>query len=211
MLSVLVANIKGGCGKTTIATNLAALFAGAGHRTALADLDRQRSALGWIGRRPESAAPVLGLDWTKEIERPPRPLARLVIDAPAALRRKQIEDLVALADVILLPVQPGAFDESAARRFLERLEEIKAVARRKTPVAVVANRLKARTRSGERLAGFLEGVDHPVVARLRESQLYVESADSGLGLFELRHRRATECRADWRPLLEFLNRPAGAD
>src|SRR3712207_2178522 len=109
MLTVLVANIKGGCGKTTIATHLAAAFATGGQTTLLADVDRQRSSLGWIDRRPASAALLTGLDWTKDLPAPPKGSGRLVIDAPAALKTKQIEELVKLADVIVLPVLPSAF------------------------------------------------------------------------------------------------------
>src|SRR5687767_2783172 len=125
MLTILVANVKGGCGKTTIATNLAGAFAVAGRRTMLADVDRQRSSLGWIGRRPPGAAAVAGLDWSKAVDGAPRGIERLVIDAPAALKTKQIEELVDLADMVVLPVLPGAFDQQATERFLGKLDELK--------------------------------------------------------------------------------------
>src|SRR3982751_6218539 len=150
MLTILVANIKGGCGKTTIATNLAAAFAGGGHATLLADVDRQRSSLGWSERRPGSAAPLAGLDWSRDLGSAPKGTRRLVIDAPAALKTKQIEDLVRLPDIIVLPVLPSAFDEQATERFLGKLDELKPIARNKKAVAVVGNRLKPRTRAAER-------------------------------------------------------------
>ncbi|WP_207480292.1 ParA family protein [Arenibaculum pallidiluteum] len=208
MFTILVANIKGGCGKTTIATHIAGAFANAGHATLLADADRQRSSLGWIERRPATAPPVRGLDWSKETVETPR-AARLVIDAPAALRTRQIEELVDLADVVVLPVLPSAFDEQATRRFLRKLDELKAIAKRRKGVAVVGNRLRANTRSAERLDRFLDGVGHGVVTRIRDAQLYAELAASGLTLFDLKAKRVQEPRADWQPLLAWIDDAAG--
>ncbi|HYE50548.1 MAG TPA: ParA family protein [Azospirillaceae bacterium] len=204
MISILVANTKGGCGKTTLATHIAAALAAAGHRTALADVDRQRSSLGWLERRPATAPAIRGLDWTREPGDPPAGLDRLVIDAPAALRGKEIEALVREADVIVLPVLPGAFDEGATLRFLGRIEELKPVRKGRKAVAVVGNRLRARTRSAERLDRFLAGVGHRVVARLRDSQLYPDCAGTGLSLFDLPASRTRDARADWAPLLAFI-------
>ncbi|HYD31348.1 MAG TPA: ParA family protein [Azospirillaceae bacterium] len=206
MKSILVANIKGGCGKTTIATHLAAAYAGQGHVTALADVDRQRSSIGWVDRRPITAAALVGLDWSKDFAVPPRGLDRLVIDAPAALKTKQIEELVRMADVIVLPVLPSTFDEEATQRFLRKLDELKPIARNKKQVAVVGNRLKPRTRSADRLDHFLGQVGHAVVTRLRDSQIYPEVAASGLTLFDIKGSRVTSCRADWKPLLDYLEK-----
>ncbi|EWY38467.1 plasmid partitioning protein ParA [Skermanella stibiiresistens SB22] len=204
MFTVLVANIKGGCGKTTIATHLAAAFATSGHHTLLADVDRQKSSLGWIERRPTDAASLTGLDWTKELASPPKGPGRLVIDAPAALKTKQIEELVKLADVIVLPVLPSAFDEQATRRFLDKLEELKPIAKNKKDVLVIGNRLRARTKSADRLDEFLEGIGHKVVTRIRDTQLYPDTAATGLSLFDLKGKRIGEFRADWDPLLSFM-------
>jgi len=205
MRTILVANIKGGCGKTTIATHLAAAYAGAGHSTVLADVDRQRSALGWITRRPPDAPALVGLDWTKNVSDAPKGTQRLIIDAPAALKTKQIEELVKMVDIVVLPVLPSAFDEQATQRFLGKLEELKAIARNKKAVAVVGNRLRARTRAADRLDQFLGGVGHRVVTRLRDSQIYADAAASGLSLFDLPGKRAAEHRADWDPLLTYID------
>lgn len=205
MLTILVANIKGGCGKTTLATHLAAASAGVGKLTALADLDRQRSSLGWLERRPEGAAPVTGLDWTKDIGDRPGGYQRLIIDAPAALKTKQIEELVRMADVVVLPVLPSVFDEQATERFLGKLDELKSIAKNRKGVAVVGNRLRARTKATDRLDSFLGGIGHRVVTRLRDSQIYAEAAASGLSLFDLPGKRAAEHRADWTPLLAYID------
>jgi chromosome partitioning protein len=206
MLTILVANIKGGCGKTTLATHLAAASAKAGKLTALADLDRQRSSLGWLAQRPQDAAPITGLDWTKEIGDEPGGYQRLVIDAPAALKTRQIEELVKMADVVVLPVLPGVFDEQATQRFLGKLDELKSIAKNKKAVAVVGNRLRVRTRATDRLDSFLGGVGHTVVTRLRDSQIYADAAANGLSLFDLQGKRAADHRADWKPLLAFIDK-----
>ncbi|MCG5239025.1 division plane positioning ATPase MipZ [Azospirillum doebereinerae] len=205
MLTILVANIKGGCGKTTVATHLAAASAAAGLPTALADVDRQRSSLGWLERRPEKAPALVGLDWAKDVSDAPRGTKRLVIDAPAALKSKQIEDLVKMADVIVLPVLPGAFDEQATQRFLGKLEELKSIAKHRKSVAVVGNRMRARTKAADRLDQFLGGIGHKVVTRLRDSQIYADSAASGLSLFDMAGKRAAEHRGDWGPLLAYID------
>ncbi len=205
MLTILVANIKGGCGKTTIATHLAAASAVAGRSTVLADVDRQRSSLGWLERRPGTAPLLLGLDWAKEIIDAPRGTKRLVIDAPAALKTRQIEDLVKMADVIVLPVLPGAFDEQATQRFLGKLDELKSIAKHKKAVAVVGNRMRVRTKAADRLDQFLGGIGHQVVTRLRDSQIYADAASSGLSLFDMPGKRAAEHRADWAPLLGYID------
>lgn len=204
MLTVLVANTKGGCGKTTIATTLAAAFAIGGFATALADADRQRSSLAWVGRRPDGAAAVAGLDWVKEITPAPKHTARLVIDAPAAMKIKQVEELLRLADVIVLPVLPSVFDEEATAQFLGRIDELKPIRKNRTAVAVVGNRLRPRTVGARRLDRFLDGVGHQVVARLRDSAVYTDAAAEGLTLFDLTAKRAGPAREDWGPLLDYI-------
>jgi chromosome partitioning protein len=201
---ILVANIKGGCGKTTVATHLAVAAAAAGHRTVLADLDRQRSSFQWAGRRPGGAVPVVGVDWTRDLGDPPAGTDRLVLDAPAALKARQVEDLVRLADAVVVPVLPGAFDEGATRRYLDRLEELKAIKKGRIPVAIVGNRVKARTRAAAGLDRFLAGVGHTVVTRLRDSQLYADAAAQGLAVLDLTGSRPRDVRGDWAPLLAWI-------
>lgn len=204
MISILVANIKGGCGKSTVATQLAGAFATAGHVTGLADVDSQRSSLGWLKRRPITAAPIQSVDWTKDIGPVPKGITRLVIDAPAAMKKGAIEDLVRQADVIVLPVLPSAFDEGATTRFLSKLDELKPIRRNRKPVAVLGNRMKPRSKASIELDLFLGAVGHEVVARLRDSAVYAEVARDGLSLFDLRGARAKGLREDWEPLLAFI-------
>jgi len=205
MLSVLVTNTKGGCGKTTLATNLAAAFANAGHTTVIADCDRQRSSLAWAARRPFEDRPVTAVDWSKKMQALPAGVGRLVIDAPAAMRRGQVEELVRIADLIVLPVLPSFFDEGATRKFIATLDKMKPVRKGKRAVAVVGNRIKPRTKAAANLDHFLGGIGHQTVALLRDTQLYASVAEQGRSLFDLKSLRARGFLADWLPLLTYLD------
>jgi len=204
MRTVLVGNIKGGCGKTTLATHLAAAFAAGGHLTAIGDCDRQGSSLNWLRRRESALATILGLDWAKEVGDTPKGLERLVIDAPAAMHHKDVEALIEISDIIVVPVLPGAFDEDATARFLERLSKVKVVRKNKRVVAVVGNRLRPGTRASDRLDGFFGGLGFPVVARLRDTQLYPTVAARGSTVLESGESRAKAYAAEWTPLLDLV-------
>lgn len=204
MIRILVSNLKGGCGKTTIAVNLAGAFARGGLRTALADADRQRSALSWLALRPADAPPVAGLDWRKEPGEVPAGTARLVVDAPAAIRGKEVEALLELADLVVVPVLPSPFDEASSERFLARLDERKPIRKGRKPVLVVANRVRPRSRAAARLDSFLVRIGHPPVARLAERALYGELALEGRSLFDAPPRLAEGPIAEWRPLLRAI-------
>lgn len=204
MLSVLVGNIKGGCGKTTIATHLASSFAATGLKTVIADCDRQKSSLNWLKRRDETAPVVTGLDWSKDLGSAPKGIDRLIIDAPAAMHHKDVEDLIAIADVVVVPVLPGAFDQDATAHFLKKLSEVKAVRKNKRVVAIVGNRLRLGLKATEQLDVFFASLGFPVVARLRDSQIYPSVAALGSSVLEAKERRARDYAAEWMPLLNLL-------
>lgn len=205
MLGILVANPKGGCGKTTVATNLAAAFAVSGFTTMLADVDRQRGSLAWAGRRPGNVATLKAVDWVKDVGKAPKGVERLVVDTPAALKLGQMDALFSLADILVLPVQPSVFDQGATAGFLDRLGGVKRVRKSKIAVAVVGNRMRPRTKAAARLDAFLGDLGQSVVTRLRDSALYGDLAADGLGLFDLSAKKADACRSDWQPLLDFVN------
>ncbi len=211
MFAVLVGNIKGGCGKTTIATHLATAFAGQGLKTAIADCDRQKSALGWLKRRDPGLSPIQGLDWTKDVGDTPKGLDRLVIDAPAAMHHKDVEDLIRIADAVVIPVLPGTFDQDATAHFLKKLSEVKAVRKNKRLVAIIGNRLRPGTKASDQLDVFFASLGFPVVTRLRDSQLYPAQAAAGSSLLEGGGRRAKDYAAEWHPLLTLLDQGQHAE
>lgn len=205
MLRVLVTNAKGGCGKTTIATNLASAFAAGGFRTALAEVDRQRSSLSWLHSRDGHARPIAGLDWRKEAGEVPAGIERLIVDAPANLKMRHVAELIQAADLIVVPVLASVFDEGSTARFLERLDELKPVRRGRKPVALVANRLRPRSKATQRLEAFLAGQGQPLAARLSDRAIYGELALQGLGIFDVEGQLARPVREEWRPLLDAID------
>jgi chromosome partitioning protein len=203
MITILIANSKGGCGKSTLSTNLAAALALAGHEVMLADADRQKSSLRWAGRRPATTRTVTAADWTKGPGEIPKKITRLIIDGPAGLRKNGFDDLVGAADLIVMPVLPSSFDQDASTLFLEKLDSLKSIRKNRKGVAIVGNRMRDRTRAAERLERFLGGQGHAVVARLRDSTLYGEAALQGLSIFEMKGVRAP-LRDDWKPLIDYI-------
>ena len=142
--------------------------------------------------------------WSRGIDETAGTADRLVIDAPAAMRHKAVEELIAIADIVVIPVLPGAFDEDASAYFLKKLGEVKAVRKHKRVVAVVGNRLRANTRASIHLDRFFEGLGFPVITRLRDSQTYPMLAAEGGTVLDSRDRRAREHAADWQPLLRLI-------
>ncbi|MGB0695849.1 MAG: ParA family protein [Rhodospirillaceae bacterium] len=207
MFVLAVANTKGGAGKTTIATHLAASFAQRGFRTALADLDRQKSALGWLKRRPKDLPKIEGVNLSRG-DGIPKHLDRLVVDAAAAMGKGVVKDVVTQADMVVIPVLPSAFDEDGTLRFIKHLMELKAVRRNKREVVCLANRIRPRTKALTRLEEFLASLDFPAVARLRDTQSYATMAAEGTSLFDVPGARLEPYRAEWAPLLDRIEREA---
>ena len=208
MISVLIANAKGGCGKTTIATNLATAFANAGLRTALAETDSQRSCLAWIKRRPADAATVELLDWRKTVGAVPKGIERLVIDTRAGLTAGHVRDLARSADLVVMPVVPSVFDERATKRFLKKVDALKPVRKGKKPIAIVGNRMRANTHAARELDAFLDGLGHPVAARFGDRAIYQDVARRGLGIFDLPPSRRQGVVEDWLALVRLVEAPA---
>jgi len=206
MFIVAIANSKGGCGKTTVATHIAAHFAGRGFRTGLADLDRQQSALGWLRRRPDGLAPVAAIDLDIEDGTLPKGIDRLVVDCPAAMAKATVKTVVQQADAIIVPVLPSAFDEDGTIRFLGQLLKLKPVRKNRREVAFIANRTRPRTRACDRLHEFLGSLDFPVATQLRDTQQYANAVADGLTLFETGGVRAQSHRDEWKPLFDLLER-----
>jgi chromosome partitioning protein len=204
MLAILVANSKGGSGKTTIATHLAGAYADRGLVTALADADRQKSSWRWLRRRPDKAQGIVAMDWTSKHAAPPDRVERLVIDAAAGLRKAEVKALVALADIIVVPLLASAFDEEATRRFVRKLCELKKIQRGKKAVLLVGNRLRGRTAMPARLVALGAELGLPVVPGLPERAVYAALAGRGLSAFDSKAKRYLALQQDWQPLLRSI-------
>jgi chromosome partitioning protein len=209
MRHILVMNPKGGCGKSTIATNLASWFAVQGHSVALADFDSQRSSLDWVESRPEDSPPVTGVAAFEDgLRAVPRSAEVVVIDAPARAHGRELTLLVRRAETVLVPVLPSQIDMRAAAQFVDELLEVGKVARDEAKIAVVANRIKENTLSFDALDAFLRKLPVPYVATLRDAQNYVRAYARGLGIFELPEYLAWPDWEQWGPLGDWLRSAA---
>ncbi|AJK47438.1 ParA family protein [Burkholderia plantarii] len=204
MTVIVVANPKGGVGKSTLSTNLAGYFAAQGAWVALADLDRQQSSHGWLGLRPDALPPIEA--WALDPgnpARPPRGLEYAVIDTPAGLHGNRLDLALDLADKVIVPLQPSMFDILATQHFLERLAGERAVRKGTVQIGIVGMRVDARTRSAEQLQRFVEGLKLPVLGYLRDTQNYVQVAAHGLTLWDVAKSRVEKDLEQWQPIVEW--------
>lgn len=199
-----VVNFKGGCGKSTIATHLAAAFARAGLASGLADLDRQKSAMSWDKLRPKGVAKIEVLDWTKEIAKRQVGLQRLVLDTPAAMRPREVAHVISLCDALVIPILPSVFDELSTKRFLQKIQKIKQLRKGRIAVHLVGNRYRANSRAAERLHDFLKSIGQTVTTTIPDRAIYNDLAAHGLTLFDTKTKAARQLQEDWLPLLEQI-------
>lgn len=205
MRHIMVLNPKGGCGKSTLATNIASYFATEGHNVALADYDPQRSSLDWLARRPEDRAPITGLVAYEEgLRRLPRNADFLVIDAPARSHGPELTELVKHAETIVVPVLPSTIDMQATANFLKELKDVGKIERKDAKIGVVANRVRENTLIFEELDSYLTAARVPYLAALRDAQNYIRAYTRGLGIFELPEYLAWPDWEQWDPLLRWL-------
>jgi chromosome partitioning protein len=208
MRHILVMNPKGGCGKSTIATNLASWYANRGHAVALADFDSQRSSLDWTELRPENVPPVTGVAAFEDgLRAVPRNAEIVVMDAPARAHGREMTELVRRAETVIVPVLPSEIDMRAASHFVTELEEVGRIAREQATIAVVANRIKENTLAFDDLDAYLRKLRVPYIATLRDAQNYVRAYARGLGIFELPEYLAWPDWEHWRPLTDWLESP----
>lgn len=205
MRHIMVLNPKGGCGKSTLATNIASYFASEGNIVALADYDPQRSSLDWLERRPEDRPVITGLAAYEEgLRRLPRNADFLIIDAPARSHGPELTELVKHAETIVVPVLPSTIDMQATANFLKELKEVGRIERKEAKIGVVANRVRENTLIFDELDRYLTAARVPYLASLRDAQNYIRAYTRGLGIFELPEYLAWPDWEQWDPLLRWL-------
>ncbi|MFO7592710.1 MAG: ParA family protein [Pseudomonadota bacterium] len=210
---VLVVNAKGGCGKTTIATNLASYYASRKQATALLDYDPQGSSMQWLALRDEDYFSIHGVaafrkpttgttrSWQLRL---PAETERLILDAPAGIHGMPLIDLVRESDTIIVPVLPSPIDIHAASHFIRDLLLVAKVRARSIRVGVVANRVRKKTRVYQSLQRFLNTLNIPFVTFLRDTQNYVLSSEEGLGIHEWQGYKINQDRQQWEKLIRWI-------
>lgn len=209
---MLVANAKGGCGKTTLATNTASYFAKEGGHVALIDYDPQGSSTQWLQARNESLPDIYSVaayrkgdtHATRSFQRmvPPE-TTQVVIDTPAGLASNALSDVIRQCDLILIPVVPSAIDIRAATGFIKDVLLSPGFRAMPKPIAVVANRVKRNTLGYSKLEIFLNSLNIPFVTSLRDTQHYVRAAEYGMGIFDFSQPSQKDME-EWKPLLHWL-------
>ena len=204
MRSILVVNPKGGCGKTTIATNLATYYAVWDVPTALVDLDPQQSSMDWLRVRPKDENPIQGFNGLKGKIYPAENTERVIYDAPARTDTAKVARLIKLVDVVIIPVLPSAIDMRVAASFVADIVTRVKANNANAIIGVVANRTQRNYQSYAALLKFLKKLNVPFVGALRNSQNYIKAADSGVGIFEMPLSDAKIDMKEWELIVNWV-------
>lgn len=205
---IVVASSKGGAGKSTLSTNLAAHFALQGKRTALIDADRQKSATHWCEKRAGMDSAVLPIDgskkgWKKNL---PSQTEVVIVDAPAGAMGDDLADFLEMASAVLVPVLPSTIDLEATVPFLNSLAGHARVKKGKLPVALVGNRLKPWTAASQQAIAQIKAWPYPVVGELRDTQAYVLMVALGKSVFDYHSEQIRSHQADWAAIFKWLKK-----
>ncbi len=206
MRTIMVLNAKGGCGKSTISTNLASYYAWEKEQSVvLADFDPQGSSLAWLEARGEEWPEIQGVAAWKESLRPPRDTDVLIMDAPARAHGAELTQLLRRAETVLFPILPSPVDMRAATGYMEELKSSGRFERGEVKVGIVANRVREQTVIFSDLYEFIKKLKVPYVATLRDTQNYIRAEQRGIGIFEMAPSQAWRDVEDWQPLVKWLN------
>lgn len=209
MHKIIVVNAKGGCGKSTIATNIASYYAVHGFNTALFDHDPQGSSMQWLRRRPEACRSIYGVAAYEQGRattrawqlRVPPEIDKVVVDTPAGLRGFELTEHLKDVNSIVVPVLPSSIDINATANFLRELLLVARVKMSQTPIYFMPNRIKARTTTLQGLERFLGGLNVPVAAYLRDTVNYAHGSELGMGVYELPISKVERDRQVWDDLM----------
>ncbi len=206
MRTIMVINAKGGVGKSTLATNIAAYFASNWDAVvSLADYDPQGSSMDWLAKRPPDRDKIHGVDAHKQgLTHLDRNTDFLIVDAPARAHGSELTQFVRHAESLVVPVLPSPIDISAAAKFIRELLDVGKVERKEVKVAVVANRVRENLLIYDELEKFLDTLKVPVIARLRDTQNYIRAYSRGLGIHELPEYLSWPDQEQWEPLVKWL-------
>lgn len=205
MRTIMVLNAKGGCGKSTISTNLASYYAFEEEKkVVLADYDPQGSSLAWLEARGEEWPAIEGVAAFKDKLHPARDTDILIIDAPARVHGKELTAMVRKADTILFPVLPSPIDMRAATDYMKELKAVGRVERKEVKIGVIANRVRENTIIFSELFDFIKKLKVPYVATLRDTQNYIRAEERGVGIFEMAPSQVYQDLESWEPLTKWL-------
>jgi chromosome partitioning protein len=206
MKVVVVANPKGGAGKSTLSTNIAGYFASQGHAVMLGDADTQQSSKFWLSQRPQTLPPIATWEYQPDLvltAKPPRGTTHVVIDTPGGIHGWRLQEVIERSDKVLVPVMPSVFDMQATSQFL--LQLVKMTEKLPTQIAVVGNRVDGRTISAANLRKFVDAMDVQVLSYLRDTQYYLHMAAHGLSLFDITPSKVQKDLEQWSPICEWLD------
>ena len=206
MSVIVVANPKGGVGKSTLATQISGFLASKGKLVTLGDLDRQQSSRQWLEIRPAHLRPILPWDISRDdIARPAKGATDAVIDTPAGLHGNRLDVAMKVADIVVVPLQPSLFDMQATHAFVQELRGHKRAG--KVRIGLVGMRVKEHTLAHDRFREFVATLGIPLVTSLRDTQNYVHLAAHGLSLFDVAPGKVERDLAQFTPLARWLAGP----
>ena len=202
---IVIANPKGGSGKSTLSTNVAGFFASRGHSVMLGDADVQQSSRLWLGLRPAQAPAITTWELQADLvlmAKPPKGTTHVVIDTPGGLGGWRFKEVVSRADKLLIPIMPSIFDMFASQAFIEQLREITKTG--KTKLGIIGMRVDERTVAAGKLREFMEKLDVPIIGFLRDTQYYLHIAAHGLSLFDITPSKVQKDLEQWQVICEWL-------